>query len=310
MSAAARGSGWPRRRRASTSSSPSTASRSGSSSRPWPPPPAWRAPTSASGCSTTATPTRCARSPSATARATCGARTAAAPRRATSTTRSRARTPPYVLVLDCDHVPARHFLEATLGHLADERVAFVQTPQYYANAGRGEVPAAAWSQQALFFGPIARGKDGHEAMFCCGTNVLFRRAALLDVGGFPADVDHRGLRAVDPAARARLALALRRRGARRRARAGGHDLLRRPAAALVARLPRRAARRAAVVAAAAAQGAVRAVGVLLPLGLDRARLHGVPGRAHRHRRPAARGHDRGPVPRALRAVLRHGRCWR
>ena len=93
---------------------------------------------------------------------------------------------PYVLVLDCDHVPARHFLEATLGHLADERVAFVQTPQYYANAGRGEVPAAAWSQQALFFGPIARGKDGHEAMFCCGTNVLFRRAALLDVGGFPA----------------------------------------------------------------------------------------------------------------------------
>ena len=95
---------------------------------------------------------------------------------------------PYVVVLDCDHVPAPHFLEETLGELAaDERVAFVQTPQYYANADRGEVPAAAWSQQALFFGPIARGKDGHDAMFCCGTNVVLRRAALLDVGGFPAD---------------------------------------------------------------------------------------------------------------------------
>jgi cellulose synthase (UDP-forming) len=94
---------------------------------------------------------------------------------------------PYVVVLDCDHVPSPRFLEATLGELADERVAFVQTPQYYANADRGEIPAAAWSQQALFFGPIARGKDGHGAMFCCGTNVLFRRAALLDVGGFPAD---------------------------------------------------------------------------------------------------------------------------
>jgi cellulose synthase (UDP-forming) len=94
---------------------------------------------------------------------------------------------PFVAVLDCDHVPARRFLEATLGALADERVAFVQTPQYYANADRGEVPAAAWSQQALFFGPIARGKDGHEAMFCCGTNVVFRRAALLDAGGFPVD---------------------------------------------------------------------------------------------------------------------------
>lgn len=94
---------------------------------------------------------------------------------------------PFVLVLDCDHVPERHALEAMLPALADERCAFAQAPQYYANADRGEVPAAAWGQQALFFGPIARGKDGHGAMFCCGTNVLFRRTALEDVSGFPQD---------------------------------------------------------------------------------------------------------------------------
>jgi cellulose synthase (UDP-forming) len=94
---------------------------------------------------------------------------------------------PYVAVLDCDHVPLPHFLEAMLGHLADERVAFVQAPQYYANNDEGDVSSAAWGQQALFFGPIARGKDGHEAMFCCGTNVLFRREALESVGGFPQD---------------------------------------------------------------------------------------------------------------------------
>jgi cellulose synthase (UDP-forming) len=94
---------------------------------------------------------------------------------------------PFVVVLDCDHVPSPDFLEATLGCFADERVAFVQTPQYYANWDRGEIPAAAWGQQALFFGPIARGKDGHDAMFCCGTNVVFRRSALEDVGGFPLD---------------------------------------------------------------------------------------------------------------------------
>jgi cellulose synthase/poly-beta-1,6-N-acetylglucosamine synthase-like glycosyltransferase len=92
---------------------------------------------------------------------------------------------PHVAVLDCDHVPQPQFLEAMLGHLADERVALVQAPQYYANADAGDVPAAAWGQQALFFGPIARGKDGHDAMFCCGTNVLFRREALESVGGFP-----------------------------------------------------------------------------------------------------------------------------
>jgi cellulose synthase (UDP-forming) len=92
---------------------------------------------------------------------------------------------PYVVVLDCDHVPSEDMLESTLGHLADDDVAFVQTPQYYANAGANPLAGAAWSQQALFFGAIARGKDGHDAMFCCGTNVLFRRAALDDAGGFP-----------------------------------------------------------------------------------------------------------------------------
>jgi cellulose synthase (UDP-forming) len=93
----------------------------------------------------------------------------------------------FLVVLDCDHVPTERFLEATLGHLADARVAMVQTPQYYANAGTNRVAAAAWAQQALFFGAIARGKDGMGAMFCCGTNMVFRRAALEDAGGFPED---------------------------------------------------------------------------------------------------------------------------
>lgn len=95
---------------------------------------------------------------------------------------------PLVLVLDCDHVPHPRLLEATVGHFADPRVALVQTPQYYANAQPGAGPAiarSAWSQQALFFGVIARGKDGLGAMFCCGTNVVLRRRALEDVGGFP-----------------------------------------------------------------------------------------------------------------------------
>ena len=91
---------------------------------------------------------------------------------------------PFVVVLDCDHVPGPRLLEATLGHFADRRVAFVQTPQYYANSGGG-IAAAAWAQQALFFGPIARGKDRAGAMFCCGTNVVFRRKALEKAGGFP-----------------------------------------------------------------------------------------------------------------------------
>lgn len=96
-------------------------------------------------------------------------------------------TADYVAVFDCDHIPEAHFLEATLGHFADDRVAFVQTPQYYSNTDASPIAAAAAAQQQLFFGVIARGKASHGAMFCCGTNVVFRRTALDEVGGFPED---------------------------------------------------------------------------------------------------------------------------
>ena len=97
---------------------------------------------------------------------------------------------PYVVVLDCDHVPHTDFLARTLPRFADDdngAVAFVQTPQYYANAAENRIADASWSQQSLFFGPIAQGKDARRAMFCCGTNVVFRRDALESVGGFPED---------------------------------------------------------------------------------------------------------------------------
>ncbi len=94
---------------------------------------------------------------------------------------------PYVAVLDCDHVPRPEFLAHTTGYLEDFGVAFVQTPQYYANGESGPIAAAAAAQQNLFFGPIARGKDGLDSIFCCGTNVVFRRSALEEVGGFSED---------------------------------------------------------------------------------------------------------------------------
>ena len=102
----------------------------------------------------------------------------AAPRRATSTTPSAARDAPFVARPRLRPRPAPATCSSDARPSSPTtRVAYVQTPQYYANAGdEPRSPAAAWSQQALFFGPIARGKDAHDAMFCCGTNVVFRRA--------------------------------------------------------------------------------------------------------------------------------------
>ncbi len=93
----------------------------------------------------------------------------------------------FIAVFDSDHIADPAFLESTLGWMDDPKVAFVQTPQYYANGDSSRIAAASWSQQALFFGAIARGKDGLDAVFCCGTNVLFRREAFESVGGFPTN---------------------------------------------------------------------------------------------------------------------------
>ena len=90
---------------------------------------------------------------------------------------------PLVAVLDADHVPEPEFLARTVGYFTDERLGFVQSPQYYANSEKNYVTGGAWEQQDLFFGPILAGKDRTGSAFMCGTNVVIRRAALDEVGG-------------------------------------------------------------------------------------------------------------------------------
>lgn len=88
-----------------------------------------------------------------------------------------------IAVLDADHIPHRDFLQKTAGYFADDKVAFVQSPQFYKNFRENAVTAGAWEQQALFFGAICRGKNRFNAVTMCGTNMLIRRKALSLVGG-------------------------------------------------------------------------------------------------------------------------------
>ena len=211
---------------------------------------------------------------------------------------------PFVLVLDCDHVPHPDLLARTLPEFVDDAVAFVQTPQYYANAPYNRIAEASWRQQALFFGPIARGKDSHGSMFCCGTNVIFRREALAAVGGFPTgsltedfalsvDLHERGWRsAYVPEV---LASGL-----------GPEDMAsyvsqqHRWARGCLGMIPR--VLRSTLPLRE--EGAVPAVGVVLPVRLDRARVPVDAGRADPHRRPAARRCRCRQLPRRVRPVLR------
>lgn len=93
----------------------------------------------------------------------------------------------YFAIFDADQAPHEDFLEATMGAFRDERVGFVQTPQVYRNRTENRISAGAHDQQALFYGPILRGKNGMGAVFCCGTNVVFRRSAITEIGGMPED---------------------------------------------------------------------------------------------------------------------------
>ncbi|HBB67394.1 MAG: hypothetical protein A2X28_07190 [Elusimicrobia bacterium GWA2_56_46] len=91
----------------------------------------------------------------------------------------------YLAIFDADQNPMPDFLDELLPYLeANENLAFVQTPQFYSNVGDSPVAMGAAMQQAIFYESICEGKNLNDAMFCCGTNVVFRRTALMSVGGF------------------------------------------------------------------------------------------------------------------------------
>ncbi len=91
----------------------------------------------------------------------------------------------YLILFDADMNPFPDFVEPLVARMeAEPRLAFIQTPQYYSNFERNRVARAAGLQQAIFYEYICEGKSLKDAMFCCGTNVIFRREAFEDVGGF------------------------------------------------------------------------------------------------------------------------------
>jgi cellulose synthase (UDP-forming) len=90
---------------------------------------------------------------------------------------------PYIVVFDADHVPVKEFLKKMMGYFVDEKVGFVQSPQYYKNYEENLVTGGSWEQQELFFGAIAKGKNTSNSAFMCGTNMAIRRSALDEVGG-------------------------------------------------------------------------------------------------------------------------------
>ncbi|MBL8027149.1 MAG: glycosyltransferase [Fibrobacteres bacterium] len=97
----------------------------------------------------------------------------------------RTTTATYVAIFDADQNPMPGFLKKTIPLLEnDKNLAFVQTPQFYTNMDISPIASGATFQQAIFYENICEGKNRNNAMFCCGTNVVFRVSALREVNGF------------------------------------------------------------------------------------------------------------------------------
>ncbi len=88
----------------------------------------------------------------------------------------------FFVVLDADFVAKTNFLYETIPFMEDSNVAFVQAPQVYGNLNN-IVSRGAGFIQMVFYRFIQPGRNEFNAAFCVGTNVLFRRAAIKDIGG-------------------------------------------------------------------------------------------------------------------------------
>ena len=92
-----------------------------------------------------------------------------------------------ILILDADHVPQPHMLQAVIGHFGDDRVAYVQTPHEVYNRGSVQHVHHDDHDQSMFFHVVQPGRDHHGAAFWCGSGAVIRRTALEQVGGLATD---------------------------------------------------------------------------------------------------------------------------
>lgn len=96
-----------------------------------------------------------------------------------------------VLILDCDHMPVKHFLMHTVGFFFDRQVAFVQTPHWFYNPDpfernlltRGKIPVG----NELFYKVLQKGNDFWNAAFFCGSAAVIRKEYALQIGGIATE---------------------------------------------------------------------------------------------------------------------------
>jgi cellulose synthase (UDP-forming) len=92
----------------------------------------------------------------------------------------------FFAVIDSDFIAKPEFLEEMLAPLlVDAKLAFVQSPQVYGNEDNFVAGGSSQSQLA-FYRHLQSAKNSFNSVFSVGTNVVYRTAAIQDIGGMYA----------------------------------------------------------------------------------------------------------------------------
>jgi cellulose synthase/poly-beta-1,6-N-acetylglucosamine synthase-like glycosyltransferase len=91
----------------------------------------------------------------------------------------------FFAIFDADFCPRRDFLlEILPEHLADEKTAIIQTPQFFRTTKEQTwVEQGAGATQELFYRVVQVNRNRWGASICVGSNAVYRRASLEPVGG-------------------------------------------------------------------------------------------------------------------------------
>lgn len=88
----------------------------------------------------------------------------------------------FFALLDADQVPHKNFIVKLLQHMEDKSMAMVQSPQYFSNTNFFIANGTAQAQE-IFYKHVCPAKNISNSAFCVGTNVIFRRTAIDQIGG-------------------------------------------------------------------------------------------------------------------------------
>ncbi len=95
-----------------------------------------------------------------------------------------------IAIFDADFVPRPDYLYELMPYFDDEKVAIVQSPQYFETPRDMHwIAKHAGSTQEMFYRWIQPSRDRFGAAICVGTCALYRRSALQQSGGF-APIGH------------------------------------------------------------------------------------------------------------------------